>query len=289
MLERTFRAMNTEWWIRAYGATDRLMNEAEVLVHDTEERLSRFRDCSALGMLNRERVATDPLLAAVISAALDWYDATDAVFDPAIGAALVAAGYDRSFEVLEDGRPAQADLRRPRVTVEGDRVTLDGEGTVDLGGIGKGWAVDRLADYLEAHGVDRYLVDGGGDLRAGPTPAVLWPVGVGDGLVAWLGPGAVATSSTARRRWTAADGTAAHHIIDASAGLPASRGVRTAVVVHRRATTADVLATTLVAGGVGSLSAVEAQGADALIEDAGGAWWMTPGMEKWLDDGTSLG
>lgn len=289
MLERTFRAMNTEWWIRAYGATDRVLDQAEALVYDTESRLSRFRACSALGLLNRERTATDPLLAAVMRAALGWRDATAGVFDPGVGAALVAAGYDRSFEALEDGRPVRADFRRPRVSVEGDRIVLDGEGTVDLGGIGKGWAVDRLADYLEAHGVDRYLVDGGGDLRAGPTPAVPWPVGVGDGLVAWLGPGAVATSSTARRRWTAADGTVAHHIIDASAGLPASRGVRTAVVAHRRATTADVLATTLIAGGAGSLGAVEAQGADALIEDAGGAWWMTPGMEKWLDDGTSLG
>ncbi|MBM4410702.1 MAG: hypothetical protein FJ037_05165 [Chloroflexi bacterium] len=289
MKERTFRAMNTEWWVRAYGATDRVLDQAEVLVHDTEARISRFSECSGLGVLNRERVATDPLLAVVMRVALEWRDATDAVFDPGVGAALVAAGYDRSFETLEDGRPAQADLRRPRVTVEGDCVVLDGEGTVDLGGIGKGWAVDRLADYLESRGVDRYLVDGGGDLRAGPTPAVLWPVGVGDGLVAWLGPGAVATSSTARRRWTTSDGVPAHHIIDASAGLPASRGVRTAVVAHRRATAADVLATTLVAGGVGSLGVVEAQGAEALIEDDAGAWWMTPGMEKWLDDGTSLG
>lgn len=289
MRERTFRAMNTEWWVRAYGATDQVLNEAEALVYDTEARISRFRECSALGVLNRERAASDPLLAEVMRAALAWRDATDAVFDPGVGAALVAAGYDRSFEALEDGWPAHADLRRPRVTVDGDRVVLEGEGTVDLGGIDKGWAVDRLSDYLEAHGVDRYLVDGGGDLRAGPTPAVPWPVGVGDGLVAWLGPGAVATSSTARRRWTTSDGVPAHHIIDASVGRPASRGVRTAVVAHRRATAADVLATTLVAGGVGSLGAVEAQGADALIEDSEGAWWMTPGMGKWLDDGTSLG
>ena len=288
MLERTFHAMNTEWWVRAYGATDRVMDGAEALVHDTEARLSRFRECSALSVLNRERVATDPLLAAVVRAALEWREATDAVFDPGVGAALVAAGYDRSFEAIHDGRLARADVRRPHVSVEGDRVSLDGEGTLDLGGIGKGWAVDRVAEYLDAHGVDRYLVDGGGDLRAGHTPAVPWPVGIGDGLVAWLGPGAVATSSTAKRRWLTSDGAVAHHIIDPAAGVPAFRGVCTAVVVHRRTTTADVLATTLVAGGVAGLAAVEAHGADALIEDESGAWWMTPGMGKWLD-GSSLG
>lgn len=287
MLECTFTAMNTEWWIRAYGATERVLNEAEAMVRDTEERLSRFREHSALSILNRERRATDPLLATVVRAALEWREATEAVFDPGVGAALVAAGYDRSFEAVRSGHPAGTDARRPSVLVAGDSVSLDGEGTLDLGGIGKGWAVDRVADHLEACGVDRYLIDGGGDLRAGHTPAVPWPVGVGDGLVAWLGPGAVATSSTEKRRWTLSDGTVAHHIIDPAAGVPAVRGVRTAVVVHRRATTADVLATTLVAGGVASLVAVTAQGADALIQDQDGAWWMTPGMEMWLNGPSS--
>ncbi|TAJ21284.1 MAG: FAD:protein FMN transferase [Dehalococcoidia bacterium] len=174
-------------------------------------------------------------------------------------------------------------VRRPQISVEGVRVSLIGEGTVDLGGIGKGWALDAVCDLLDARGVDRYLVDGGGDLRAGNTPAVPWPVGVGDGLVAWLGPGAVATSSTERRRWTTEGGGVAHHIIDTVSGVPAFRGVTTAVVVHRRATTADVLATTLVAGGAALVETVQAHGAEALLQGDDGVWWMTPGMVAWLN------
>lgn len=286
MQERTFHAMNTEWWVRAYGATPRVLDDIEALVGDIEARLSRFRECSALSTLNRDRTATDSLLAAVVRSALEWRDATEAVFDPGVGAALVAAGYDRSFEAVQSGVVGYPDTARPSVTVAGDRVTLDGEGALDLGGIGKGWAVDAVADYLEAHGVDRYLVDGGGDLRAGNTPSVPWPVGVGDGLVAWLGPGAVATSSIAKRQWVTASGAIAHHVIDTSTGAPAFRGVRSAVVAHRHATTADVLATTLVAGGTGSLDVVRAHGAEALIEGDDGAWWMTPGMGAWLDHPT---
>lgn len=279
--------MNTEWWIRAYGATEHVMDDAEALVHDIEARLSRFRKSSSLSALNRDRVATDPMLAAVVRAALDWRDATNAVFDPGVGAALVAAGYDRSFEAIEGVCRGAVDARRPRITVGGDCVSLDGEGTLDLGGIGKGWAVDRVAEHLETHRVGHYLIDGGGDLRAGDTPSVPWPVGVGDGLVAWIGPGAVATSSTEKRRWVTASEVTAHHIINATTGVPAVSGIRTAVVTHQTATTADVLATTLIAGGVASLVAVEAQGAEALIEDEDGAWWMTPGMGRWLD-GPSL-
>ena len=286
MQERTFHAMNTEWWVRAYGATPRMLDDIEVLVREIEARLTRFAACSALCTLNRERTAEDSLLATVIRSALDWREATGGVFDPGVGAALVATGYDRSFEAVQSGRVSYPEPARPSVTVTGDRVTLDGEGMLDLGGIGKGWAVDAVADYLEAHGVDLYLVDGGGDLRAGNTPSVPWPVGVGDGLVAWLGPGAVATSSTAKRQWMTASGMIAHHVIDTSTGSPASRGVRTAVVVHPRATTADVLATTLVAGGAGSLDVVRTHGAEALIEGDGGGWWMTPGMGAWLDHPT---
>lgn len=288
MIERSFFAMNTEWWVRAYGATERVMDDVEGLVGEIEARLSRFQPCSALSVLNRERAVTDPLLAAVVASALEFREATDGVFDPAVGAALIASGYDCSFEAIISGRPARTDTRRPVVTVDGDSVRLDGEGTLDLGGIGKGWAIDRVAEHLEVHGVDRYLIDGGGDLRAGDTPAAMWPVGVGDGLVAWIGPGAVATSSTARRHWTMEDGVPAHHIIEVAVGAPSFRGVRTAVVAHRVTTTADVLATMLVAGGAGNVPAVSAHGADALIEDAGGMWWMTPGMGKWLN-GSSLG
>ena len=287
MLERTFFAMNTEWWVRTYGATDRVMEEAEALVHDIEARLSRFRTGSALSLLNCERAATDPLLATVVRVALEFRDVTDGIFDPTVGAALIALGYDRSFEAVTFGQPACIDMRRPHVAIDGDRVRLEGEGTLDLGGIGKGWAIDRMAEHLEAHGVDRYLIDGGGDLRAGNTPAVPWPVGVGGGLVAWIGPGAVATSSTARRRWTAESGVVVHHIIDPATSASAVRDVRTAVVADRTASTADVLATALVAGGTGGIAMVEAQGADALIEDGNGAWWMTRGMARWLD-GPSL-
>lgn len=288
MLERSFWAMNTEWWVRAYGATTALLDEIEALVRDTEARLSRFQHDSALSVLNRDRRSDDALLAGVVRAALEWRDATQGVFDPGVGAALVASGYDRSFEGIRDGSTACADGRRPDAVVEGTHVSLHSDGTLDLGGIGKGWAIDAACDLLEARGVDHYLVDGGGDLRAGNTPAVPWPVGVGDGLVAWLGPGAVATSSTVRRRWTTASGEVAHHIIDTAAGAPAFRGIRTAVVAHRRATTADVLATTLVAGGAELMSTVQTHGAEALIEDERGVWWMTPGMGVWLN-GPTLG
>ena len=73
-----------------------------------EAALSRFRPTSDLERLNAsaaETVIVSPLLAAAIDDALRAAAATDGLCDPTIAAALEAAGYDRSFELIEPGRP----------------------------------------------------------------------------------------------------------------------------------------------------------------------------------------
>lgn len=286
MKTHTFRAMNTEWWIAARGHAD--LDSAERTVRDIERRLSRFLPDSALSRLNRERSVADPILAAVVGRALEIGQLTEGAFDVRIGSALIAAGYDRSFELLRAtsaglaGERPDADYPRPAVEVGGDEVALSGEGLIDLGGIAKGWTVDLVAAELEAAGSDGWFVDGGGDIRVcgANVDGGRWPVGVGNGLAVYLDSGAVCTSSVERRRWQGEVGPM-HHIIDVSTGQPSRTGLRTAVVVARDATLADALATAILADAQRGLSAVSASGAEALV-DRGGCWEMTPGMERYL-------
>jgi len=167
-------------------------------------------------------------------------------------------------------------------------VRLEGEGALDLGGIAKGWTIDRAAEALEAVGVRDYVIDGGGDIRAGGVApgGAAWGIGigigigVGDGLAVRLEDRAVCTSSTRRRRWRMAEGDA-HHIIDPASGAPATEEADTAVVIATDAATADALATALLADLDRGLGAVVAWGAEALF-GLEGRWEMTPGMERWL-------
>ncbi len=304
MNERAFRAMGTDWYVAADGAPPRVLAAVERIVRDEERRFSRFRPDSALSALNRDRVLREPVVAGVVREALRFHRRTRGAFDPAIGAALIAAGYDRSFESLTpcadaDGDAAGSapsscatgDPRRPTIDVRRDTVRLRGEGFVDLSGIVKGWTVDRVAAHLRGAGATAAIVDGGGDIRVdGPCGApgdgsARWPIGVGDGLVAWLAGGAVATSSTLHRRWAvpgaAPGGGWAHHIIAPDRGAPAIAAARTATVVAADATTADVLATTLLVDLERGLDAVAHAGAAALIQDAGG-WRMTAEMDRYL-------
>lgn len=285
MDDRTFRAMNTEWWIAASAGAD--LAGAQALVEEIEARLSRFRPDSVLSRLNRERRATDPWLAEVVSLALEAHLLTGGAFDIRIADALMEAGYDRSFEQIATHPSSAGIVLRPScgasVTVRGETVTLTGRGTVDLGGVAKGWAVDRVAAHLAASGARSWFVDGGGDLRAAGLDAEghPWLAGAADGQAVRMDGRAVCTSSTLRRRWPSSGGRVAHHIIDPASGLPAVTGVTTAVVVAEGAATADMLATAVIAAPSRGLAAVRAVEGEAMVEHDG-RWEMTPGMERWL-------
>ena len=285
--------MNTAWWIGTPVALD--LAPFEVHVHEAEQRYSRFLPDSVLSRLNRERTLHDPALADLVRHALAMHEATGGAFDVRVGAALNAAGYDRTFERIADldvqsGASVLTftpPLTALHIEVHGDEVRLDGPGTLDLGGIAKGWTVDRVAEALEQAGYHDYLVDGGGDIRAAGRDdrGETWSVGVGEGLAVRLLDAAVCTSSTRRRRWRAAGevGGDAHHIIDPATGAPSRHAIAEAVVVARDATLADVLATTLIASpdrGLASLAAHGAEGEALVLRD--GQWEMTPGMQSWL-------
>ncbi|TAK73757.1 MAG: FAD:protein FMN transferase [Dehalococcoidia bacterium] len=279
-MEREFRAMGTEWWLRADRASMALMDRAQGLVEMIESRLSRFRPASALSRLNRDRCVEDEMLSAVLLAAEDVRVRTSGAFDARVGSAVVAAGYDRSFEDLGATDAAPSDPRRPEVVVAGASVRLVGEGALDLGGIAKGWTVDRVADLLSASGP--CLVDGGGDIavRGRPRDASEWAIGIGDEQTVGLEHGAVATSSTLHRCWRAGNGVA-HHIIDPETGRPAA-GLTNTVVIARAAYLADALATALIADMQRALPALREAGAEALVQHSDGRWEMTAGMGRFL-------
>lgn len=280
-MEREFEATGTTWWLRSEAATPGLFDLVERLVREYEATLSRFLPDSALSRLNRERRAEDEVLADVIASAERARRITRGAFDARVGAAVCAAGYDRNFNDL-GGRtvPTGGSQLRPEVLVFGSTVVLLGHGALDLGGIAKGWTVDRAAELLGRAGP--CVVDGGGDIRVvTDVNSEAWTIGIGEGLAVDLREGAVATSSTLKRRWGAARGEA-HHIIDPALGRPATEAVTSAVVVARDAATADALATAVVARPRDGMRAVTASGGEVLVRHPGGAWKMSPGLRRLL-------
>jgi len=271
MNETRFKAMGTDWWVHA--DLPGLADAAPAAVEAIEACLSRFRPDSSLSRLNRERSVTDPLLAEVTRQAIRIAQLTAGAFDPTLGADLVGLGYDRSFDALGGSVTVVAPPQpRLHLALLGGTVTLDGPGLLDLGGIGKGWAVDHVLQLLLDRGAAEVLVDGGGDIRGAGRA---WPVGVGDDLIADAGQHAVATSSTQRRRWRTIDGSWQHHILDPKTRRPASAAIDTATVTAPTAALADALATAVLVDPDGLLPRLAELGATAAVRGLDGQWWTT--------------
>ncbi len=222
--------------------TDRALDRAEEEFERLEQMMSRFRDDSELSRLNRDGAVDDASrdLVRVVELALAAREETGGRFDPTVHDAVVAAGYDRTFDAVAPDAPAAAGAPPARcggdVRVDGARIVLDPGCHLDLGGIGKGYAVDRVAELLAVLGP--CLVNAGGDLavRGGS-----WPVGVTDDLTLELTHGGIATSGRDRRRWLR-NGEERHHLIDPATGRPATATPLRVTVVAGSAAAAEVAA-----------------------------------------------
>jgi thiamine biosynthesis lipoprotein len=239
----------------------RALAAGRVEVEACERVLSRFDPSSDLSRVNSAAggwVDVDPRLADALRLALRGREATDGRFDPTILPALVAAGYDRTYEELEE-RPARVAAGwRARAEIEvapdADRARVERRAAVDLGGIGKGFAAARVLLAMRA-AWDRLpgaLVDLGGDIAVwgSPPDGGPWRIAVADprrpraalGIV-HLEEGGVATSGRLARRF-GPDRTL-HHLIDPATGTPAVTGPLSVTVVAPDAGWAEIHATAL--------------------------------------------
>ena len=119
---------------------------------------------------------------------LDAREETGGLFDPAVLPALVAAGYDRSFEELEPRAARAAFGWRAGAAVEVDhtraRARIEPGAAVDLGGIGKGFSADRAVRAMIAAwpSMPGCVVDLGGDIAVWgkPPDRGTWRIAVAD-------------------------------------------------------------------------------------------------------------
>jgi thiamine biosynthesis lipoprotein len=249
-LERSFRAMGTTVSLigsvpGGSGGESRFALMADA-VRDVFVRydvmFSRFRADSELSRVNaragRWTEVSRPF-ADLTAFALAGAAETGGLFDPTVLDALMAAGYDRDWAEM---RREPASVQRPPppgggwwdVELEGQRVRLGKDVRLDLGGVAKGWTVDRAAESVAAAGLPWAVVSAGGDLRiVGRPPVGGLAVGVEDPAdpschiaELRLDDGAMATSSVLTRSW----GQGLHQIIDPRTSLPASTGVVQATV-----------------------------------------------------------
>ena len=226
----------------------------EALLADVERRMSPYLPDSEISKFNRSRdpgpFALSPPTRTVVGAALRIARLTDGAFDPTLGPAVARFG----FGPIAGGRGAPGGL----VVGDGALRKRDPHLTFDPCGIAKGFALDRVAHFLQSRGQGDYLVEFGGETTArgrhpGGRP---WQVGIaapGRGRLEMshilaLDGQAVASSGDDENGFDLG-GRRYSHIIDPATGEPVTNGVHAVSVIANRAMNADALATALMVMG----------------------------------------
>lgn len=260
-----FDAIGTGWQIiSADPLPDPLRGQIVALTEDFDRVWSRFRTDSLVTEVAHARAGGRFTFPARDAALLDLYDRlvteTGGGVDPLVGRDLELLGYDADYTLTPDR--ARLAAREPDVWAtdirrEGSTLVTDHPVLIDVGAAGKGYLVDLVAEALRDAGVDRFVVDGSGDLRhQGPDPVTV-------GLEHPTRPGrvigtvplrnrALCASATTRRAW----GEGLHHVLDGRTRQPVSNVVATWVIAENAAT-ADGLATALFVTDPGRLGSFE--------------------------------
>ncbi len=254
-----FEGLGTAWKIHI---ADSLPNEAVAEVYKSvaeivrvfEDDYSRFKPTSWIGRLNTVGSIDDPPpeLIDMLLFATSCAEITDNHFNIAVGARLEDIGYDQTYSLKRKEIIRQISPLRNVLTVDKSSIRLTKDSSIDLGGFGKGWLIDKLAKYLNERGINQAVVDGGGDilitnngLKGRPIP--LEDPHSNNRIIGEINiqAGAVASSSPKHRTWPdIKSGGELHHLVNPKANEPLKEIA--AVYTHASsATNADTASTCL--------------------------------------------
>ena len=247
-------------------------------IQRVDERMSDYKDDSEISELNRDgakrAVRVSEPTYEVLQTSIEFSELTDGAFDITVGP-LVDLFHSAEEETVAPGKEqiAQAKSKvgyeKLKLNSQNRTVKFSVEGMrVDLGGIAKGYAIDKAVEAMQTCGAIGGMVDIGGDIRCFGTPAkgkdhwliglqdpnvpfessgdIVIPaqVGISEGeplLVLKLTDAAVATSG-GYRRFALIEGKKYSHIIDTKTGYSSDQ-LASVTIISKNATDADALAT----------------------------------------------
>ena len=251
-------AMDTYMTLTAYGdgAADALAAASQE-INRLERELSRTVEGSDVSRLNGAGEAeVSQETADLVSAALAYADKTGGLFDITIAPLVDLWGITGDSPRVPGQEEIDALLPlvgSGHVHVNGTALTLDEGCQIDLGGIAKGYASDRVAAVLAQQGVASAAVSLGGNVyvRGSKPDGSGWSVAIQDpqsdgyALTLSLQETFAVTSGGYQRYFTAEDGTVYQHILDPRTGVPADSDLLSVTTIASNGTMADAYSTAL--------------------------------------------
>lgn len=245
-------------------AAEALQKEIDLRLEQVNDQMSTYRKTSELSRFNQykgsEPFAVSRETALVTREAIRLNDLTLGALDVTVGPLVNLWGFGP--EARPEVIPTDEELAARRAVVGIKHLTVTDSTLaksipdlyVDLSTIAKGWGVDVIADYIEAQGVQNYMVEIGGEIRmkGKNREGVNWRIAIEKpdvdqrAIQEIIEPGdmAIATSGD-YRNYFERDGIRYSHIIEPKTGKPISHKVVSVTALDPSCMTADGLATGL--------------------------------------------
>jgi thiamine biosynthesis lipoprotein len=281
------------------GAIDSLLLAVDL-------QLSAWKEQSSLSQLNRGDtlpLQQNVLLQAVIDSALEMQVRTAGAFDITIGSVIQLWGFHRKQGAIPTDSSialALAQCGQDKIVRDGEKIVLKDQCSLDVNGIAQGFTVDIIASFLEAKGIERYMVEVGGEVRAQGMNIDdrIWRIGIDRPTeeredqprfmrIVPLENKALATSGNYRKY--AVDphtGKKYGHSIDPTTGRPKEDVLLSATVIAPTATAADAWGTALMVMGLeqAQRTVLERPELEAYLiySNRKGEWeeWTSPGFPE---------
>lgn len=270
VLEFSGRTMGTWYTVKVVDLPDsttpqQIADVIERELNNVNDKMSTYKPDSELSLLNKapvnEPVIVSPDTFFVLVRSLDIWRLSQGAFDITVGPLVNLWGFGPDARV--ENVPSRKDMKSAwdRVGSDGLSLRVDDRKVIkkkdlylDLSAIAKGYAVDRVSEALEMEGIRRYLVEVGGEIRAGNSKAkeIPWQVAVEEPLtdrrqvhkVIALDNAAMATSGD-YRNFFEIDGKRYSHTIDPRNGRPIEHALVSASVIMPKCADADAWATAI--------------------------------------------
>ncbi len=263
--------MGTSWSVKVVGlpagvSAPQLKSDIRLLLESVNNQMSTWDEASAISGYNQAEAGTrhpvPPDLYQVLDYALEVARDTDGAYDPTVGPLVNLWGFgpgDKDFQPPSDEAirktRERTGWRKLELNPEERTLLQPGEVYLDLSSVAKGYAVDKVAEFLRERGVEAFLVEIGGELRArGEKPGGrAWRVAVEKPQsgpsrqveqVLPLRDRAMATSGD-YRNFHEVDGERYAHTLDPRTGRPVEHRLASVTVLASNCMKADALATAL--------------------------------------------
>ena len=284
--------ISVELWHRDPGVAADCSEKAFAEMRRIEALMSTYQASSEISFINRNAAVSaieisDEMMR-IIEKSLYFSELSGGAFD------ITYASVGYAYDYRENQRPSEESIAANlpaidyrHIEIADNRIRFRQNGVrIDLGGIAKGYAVDRASDIVTRCDISRAMISAGGDSRIiGDRGGRPWMIGIKHprkaediALRLPLSESAISTSGD-YERYFIEDGNRIHHIINPETGRSAKKSWST-TVIGPSAMTTDALSTTIfILGAVKGLALIESlDGIDAIIIDSAGKVHFSSGL-----------